>query len=314
VPTIAPPREQGEVGQLFIGQDQIARVRVQDEVWAPRVVHFLAINLDALSNANVHLAPEAKLILAAKTSFDFQLDLVAGSEIFVNTGPFRDGMRIDLAGSDLQFYGGVDTCLAINYRAPTELTVSCYQGVCSFGVRSQGGTTPLPTGEQWSFDADASEPVSEGAIPPAEIGHYYDEVLPQHSAGMTDRTYCIGQRDYLTPTPTPTRTRVPPTWTPEGAQFTAAPTIAPYGGGFVFADPDRPGGSVEDARYSARLWGIALAGYALVAVLWAARPGPLRRLAARLGSPRRAWVRVAATLANLIGIVLLVWYVVRLRR
>jgi hypothetical protein len=205
----------------------VARVHLQDSVAAPAVSYFLAVNYDDLQNSSVHLQPASTLLIAARSGQDFQIALVDGSEIFIQSNPFPDGVRVDLAGSDLQFYAV--GCLSVDYRLKEQVKVGCFLGLCEFGVRSQPGVQTIRAGEEWTFDAGTNGVTAQGPLPPAVIGRYYDELLARTTAGLTDRDTCIGQAGLVTPTPTATPTYTPsrPAVNAGARSATPVPTSVP---------------------------------------------------------------------------------------
>ncbi|MBM3122872.1 MAG: serine/threonine-protein phosphatase, partial [Chloroflexi bacterium] len=123
LPTTVPTLVPGEIAKLFAGPHLLA-VLLDDnrllqvpasEPW------FIAVNHRSVgANANLHLAGGSQLQLQSVTDARFQVRLLEGSQVFVQSGPYPNGAEIEFAG--LTVLTTARGCLGTEYAGPATLT------------------------------------------------------------------------------------------------------------------------------------------------------------------------------------------------
>jgi len=222
--TPLPTLVSGEIAKLFDGPlflsvllDDSRLVQVPAEAaW------FIAVNHRGFgANADIHLDADTQLQLQGVTDARVQVRLLEGSRIFVQSGPYPNGVEIEFAG--LPVVTTARGCLGAEFTDQATLTALCFQGVCAlstdFGVTSE----EITAGQSVTFDVNRLEANSARPIIAANALPYWN-LLQRTAAGQADAHQCDVPAPPSLPSPTtrsergpgpaPANTPVPPTGTP----------------------------------------------------------------------------------------------------
>jgi hypothetical protein len=221
LPTLAP----GEIARLF-NDAQLLTVLIDDNqlVEAPAGQDLL-IEVNHRgddANAYIYLYPGTRLQLGSVTGESAQVALLEGSRVFVQSGPFPDGVEIELAG--LPVITTLRGCLGAEYvggAGETTLTAFCFQGACSLSADFGATSDDIPAGQKVTLELPRLEagplrPITQADARP------FSNLLQLTSPGRADALQC----HVLLPGPNATPERepqTPPRGTPGGAPPTAPP-------------------------------------------------------------------------------------------
>ena len=203
-PTTVPTLVAGEIAKLF-DEQRFLEVLFDDRrlVQVPSTgMRFIAINHKGQGdNGNLYLMSSSQIQLDLVIDPRVQLQLLSGSDLFAQSGPYPNGMEIEFVGTTASVR--VRGCLATTFLEPMRVTASCFDGSCEYRTTLGGEFTPISEGQQVSLDLQSATVESNRAIPPTEARKYWD-FLQTTGAGRADATRCN-----VPPPPTPTRTRTP---------------------------------------------------------------------------------------------------------
>jgi serine/threonine protein phosphatase PrpC len=216
VPTLAP----GEIAKLYNGATFLDVLFDDKQLIAVPAgqTRFIAVNHRGLgANGNLYLSGGAQLQLDVVIDPKMQFLLFAGSDVFVQSGPYQNGAEIELAGAPV--VTSVRGCLAAHYLDESTLVADCFKGNCAFSTNFGAQFDEFAEGQQITLDAARLNVTQQQKIPQADALKYWN-LLRETSAGRDDI-----QRCNVPPPPTPTPTRAP----------TASPTLPPTA--TVVSDP-----------------------------------------------------------------------------
>jgi serine/threonine protein phosphatase PrpC len=210
-PTVVPTLVAGEIAKLF-DEQRFLEVLFDDRklIQVPSTgMRFIAVNHKGQGdNGDLFLMNGSQIQLDLVIDPRVQLQLLSGSELFAQSGPYPNGMEVEFVGTTASVR--VRGCLATTFLEPTRVTAACFDGSCEYRTTLGGEYTQIPEGQQVSLDLQTAAIESNRAIPPTEARRYWD-FLQQTGAGRADATRCN-----VPPPPTPTRTRTPvPSATPQ---------------------------------------------------------------------------------------------------
>lgn len=218
VPTLAPRG----IAKLFKGDEFIKTILDNGElIVVPNgETRYLAVkHRDELPEpGNLHLLGGTQLRVLSVSDPIFRIELLPGSDLFVQTGPYADGAEIELAGSSV--VTNVRGCMATYYADDNTLFADCFQGACALSTDFGSEFTEFSQGQQIRLDISEPRVTNQQTIPEDDKLKYW-RLLSQTGAGREDIRRCNVPPP---PTPTPTRT---PTHTPAPPIPTSTSTLTP---------------------------------------------------------------------------------------
>lgn len=219
-PTPAPTLAPGEIAKLYDG-DALLEVIFDDKklIAAPTdEARFVVVNhRNTADSGDIYLQGGSQFQFSAVTDPKFQLKLLAGSDVFIQTGPYQNGAEIELAG--LSVVVSVRGCLAAYYADDNNLLADCFEGVCGFSINFGSQVTEFERGQQIQLDINQLRLVEQRKIPAADSIKYW-KLLAATTAGKDDIDRCR--------VPPPDQgTATQPTLEPIATRATAEDTITP---------------------------------------------------------------------------------------
>ena len=202
-PTAVPTLVAGEIAKLY-NELQFLQALVDDGhlVRVPAdETRFIAVNHRGHgANADVHLAGGTQLQLISVTDARTQIRLLAGSQLFVQSGPYPNGAAVEMAGLPIIAY--VRGCLAAEFVEEDHLVADCFQGACSFSIDYGVTIHEITAGQSITFDLKKVQAGNPLPIAPQDKLSYW-RLLQLSSAGQSDARFCQVPPP---PTATPART------------------------------------------------------------------------------------------------------------
>jgi len=209
VSTLVP----GEIAKLF-DDAKLLTVLLEDnrpvEVPAGQT-RFIAVNHRGYGpDAHIYLQSGTQLQLNSVTDARVQVRLLGPGQVFVQSGPYPNGVDIELAG--LPVVTTLRGCLGADYVDQVTLNASCFQGVCSLSTDFGINFDDIPAGQTVTVDLSQLKPnpplriTRESALP-------YWNLLQRTTAGRDDARLCDVPPPPLPTTPPsglPTDTSAPP--------------------------------------------------------------------------------------------------------
>jgi serine/threonine protein phosphatase PrpC len=190
VPTDVPAAVPGEIARLFnadtfisaitdSGRELVTVPAGETRYVAMTYLRYHSPDPSAAQDGNVYLQENTRLQFGLVTEKLFQLTLLSGGELFLQTGPYASGAEVQLANSSVVFYS--KGCLALSYPAPDKVQAVCYKGECSFVTEIGGTAMDLAVG--------ATEAPASAAIG-ADNQERQWQLLAHTSAGLSDAGLC----------------------------------------------------------------------------------------------------------------------------
>lgn len=198
IPTPFPTPVNGEIGKVFDG-DSAGVVIMEGErtlvLGAENSTRYLAVtylrynstdpNVD--EDGHIYLAGTAGLQLGIVSVDQFQVTLLPGSEVLVQTGPYLKGAVIELGNSLAE--AQVRGCLAVDYVDELTYTAECLQGECSFSTEIGNPLAPIAEGSQVTLRMGQALPASRVPIPQGDYSKFID-LLAGAPGGRADMRRC----------------------------------------------------------------------------------------------------------------------------
>lgn len=186
LPTLVP----GEIAKVFVGPHLLS-VLLDDKrlVQVPAgETWFIAVNHRGFgANADLHLDRETQLQLQGVTDARVQVRLLEGSRIFVQSGPYPNGVEIEFAG--LSVVTTVRGCLGTEFTDPATLTALCFQGVCTLSTDFGATSEEIAAGQSVTVDVSRLEAFPPRPIFAANALPYWN-LLQRTRAGRDDAQQC----------------------------------------------------------------------------------------------------------------------------
>jgi protein phosphatase len=229
LPTPFPTAVYGEIAKAFDGntagavieQGERALVLGLDNRTRSLAVtyqRYLSADPDAGEDGHIYLAGDTRLVLGIVSADQFQVTILPGSEVLVQTGPYDDGAVIELA--DSMALARVRGCLAISYVDDRTYTAACLQGECSYSTGIGNPVASIEEGSLVTLTMGQAKPASRVPIPQRDYSSYID-LLVGAPSGRADLRRCLIPGAPGGPLPTATSE---PTASVEAATPTAAST------------------------------------------------------------------------------------------
>ncbi len=227
VPTHVPTLLPGEIAKLYDGENFLGALFDDKQIIEvpPEQMRFIAVNHKGVgSNAHLHLLAGAQLQFNVVIDPKIQVKLLAGSDVFFQTGPYTNGVEIELVGGPVvvTVAGG---CVGTHYESDTSLVADCFSGACAFSTQFGAEPAPFPTGQQLRLDLKTLTAQAPRKIPAAEALKYW-QLLRRTDAGRADIALC---RVPAPPNPTarPTASSTPAVTGPAMGDASATPAPPP---------------------------------------------------------------------------------------
>jgi serine/threonine protein phosphatase PrpC len=233
-PTLAPLASSSEVAELFNGETSLGPINsssrqlisVPDGESRYLTVNYLRNQPGGSSvstDGHVYLGGGSTAQLGLVNDTQFQLDVLPGSDVFVQTGPYAQGVEVDVA--DSQLVAVAKGCLALHFISANNLSLNCYGGQCSYSTRLGGDLVPVDAGSQVTIQVGQAAGSGPAPIPLADHARFW-QLLSPTASGVDDAKLCqlpnapATQQSRLqtaiaitqaapTATPSPTSTLVP---------------------------------------------------------------------------------------------------------
>jgi PPM family protein phosphatase len=191
LPTIVPTLSAGEIAKLFRG-DELLRPIFDDRkpiVAPPGQSWYIAVKHrdDLPETGNIYMEGSSQTQFSAVTDSRIQLNLLPGSDLFFQTGPYSNGAEVELAG--LSVVASVKGCMAAYYVNDSSFVASCFNGECGLSINFGADYTLFDEGQQVTFDLNTLEVSETKTIPIADSEKYWN-LLSQTSAGRQDAGRC----------------------------------------------------------------------------------------------------------------------------
>ena len=197
-PTLAPVTANGEVAQLFNGPTSLGPIAggsrqlisVPDGESRYVAVTYLRGHPGSGSittDGHIYLGGGSSAQLGLVNESQFQLVVLPGSDVFAQTGPYAQGVEVDVAGSELVLVG--KGCLALHYVAPNTVTLNCYGGVCGYSTHLGGDLVPVDVASQVTIQVGQSAGSGPAPIPLADDARF-GQLLATGGPGPDDAKLC----------------------------------------------------------------------------------------------------------------------------
>ncbi len=196
-PTQALAAVNNGVAQLFSGQTALGTVTVGSRqlITVPVAeTRFLAVTYlrnrsggVVTTDAHVYLGGGSRAQLGLVNDEQFHLDLLPGSDVFAQTGPYNRGIELAVADSQLVMVG--KGCLALHFVTQTSVTLDCFGGQCGFSTRLGTDLTPIDVGAQVSVLVGQTTASAPAPIPIADEARFW-QLVSSAGPGADDARLC----------------------------------------------------------------------------------------------------------------------------
>jgi hypothetical protein len=117
----------------------------------------------------------------------FQLAVLPGSDVFAQTGPYAQGVEVDVADSEL--VAVAKGCLAVHFINSNTVSLNCYGGQCGYSTRLGADLIPVDAGSQVTVQVGQAAGSGPAPIPLADHARYW-QLLGPGSPGADDAKLC----------------------------------------------------------------------------------------------------------------------------
>ena len=188
----------GEVAQLYDGETSLGLIQ-DDSTELIRVPpgesRYLAVTFlrgeptgpVADRDGQVFLAGGSQVQLGLVTNKVFQLNLLPGTDLFAQTGPYPRGVELHLADTSLVVVA--EGCMALSYVDAGSVAIDCYSGSCQYRTELGGSFLPVDEQTQLTLAVGQKTPSPAVKIPLPDHLRYWN-LLNITAAGAADTAQC----------------------------------------------------------------------------------------------------------------------------
>lgn len=196
-PSLAPAVSSSDVAQLFNGPTSMgAIVAGQRQLISVPLTETRDLALTFLRNrsagtvntdGHVYLAGGTRAQLGLVNDDQFELVLLPGSDVFAQTGPYAQGVELEVADSQMVVIG--KGCLALHFVSSTAVTLDCYGGQCGYSTRVGTDLTSVDVGSQVTVQVSQTNGSGTAPISSADHARYW-QLLASGGSGPDDAKLC----------------------------------------------------------------------------------------------------------------------------
>ena len=196
VPTLAPTAASGEVAELFNGQTALGAIADDSRqlITVPAgesryvTVTYLRNHAGGVTtDGHVYLGAGSRVQMGLVNDAQFQIAVLPGSDVFVQTGPYVRGVELDVADSEV--VAVAKGCLAMHFISANSLSVNCYGGRCGYSTKLGTDLTPVEVGSQVTVQVGQAAGSVPIVIPLADNARFW-QLLATIPAGAADAKLC----------------------------------------------------------------------------------------------------------------------------
>lgn len=213
-PTITPrpPLEPGEIGR-FNGQPILAEQTLS--LPANSVLYVNHDNTSAVNGVIFSLAASSRVLFDATPGEVMAFVVFPGSKIFIENGRYAES-RAKLSDANIEFRVS-GSCMTLDYTEPGKITMTCYEGRCSYLVNYEQSQN-VPPGETVTLLVPSGSVVQPPKHLPVKDAVLWRNALRKALGANAHAYQCAMQW---------IPTAVPPTPTPRPNNSGHAPTKTP---------------------------------------------------------------------------------------
>jgi hypothetical protein len=198
IAAVAPTAVSGEVAELFTGPTSLGPITEgsrqlisvptgESRYLAVTYLRNHAAGGSVTTDGHVFLGSGSQVQLGLVNDREFQLDVLPGSDVFAQTGPYARGIEVDVAGSQVAFVA--KGCLALHFANANTLTLNCYGGQCGYSTKLGTDLTPVEVGSQ--VTVQLGQALGSGPVPIPLADHArFLQLLNSGAPGPEDVLLC----------------------------------------------------------------------------------------------------------------------------
>jgi PPM family protein phosphatase len=197
-PTLLPDASSSEVAELFNGSTSLgpiagdSRQLISVPAGESRYVAVTYLRYQpggsgVSTDGHIYLGGGSRAQLGLVNKSQFQLDVLPGSDVFAQTGPYAQGVEVDVADSEL--VAVAKGCLALHFISANSLSLNCYGGQCGYSTRLGTDLIPVDVGSQVTVQLGQPAGSGPALIPLADHARFW-QLLGPRAPGADDAKLC----------------------------------------------------------------------------------------------------------------------------
>src|SRR5579859_2683854 len=181
-PTLAPIASSSEVAELFNGSTSLGPIAGdrrqlitvpagESRYVAVTYLRYQPGGSSVTTDGHIYLGSGSRAQIGLVNDARFQLDVLPGSDVFAQTGPYAQGVEVDVADSEL--VAVAKGCLALHFINANSLSLNCYGGLCGYSTRLGGDLVPVDVGSQVTVQVGQAAGTGPAPIPLADHARFW---------------------------------------------------------------------------------------------------------------------------------------------